>query len=185
MDTSRAPALLIPVAALAFVIAQLVFEHLNGGVKTHYLLASDGLPGFSNWLGLAILPLLGVVLFLRVRRLQRVTGEPRFPVSLLIPLFGSLAYGAVLATSFHLGASDTVLLVVAGLLVPIALALPVYRAEYILGFVVGMTLVFGPVIPLLIALVLALVSFVIRGAARFVASVVRGRARRHTTNIET
>lgn len=173
MKTPRTTALLLPAAALAFAIAHLAFEHFNGGVKTHHLLASGDFPGFSNWLGLAILPLLGMAVFLRVRRLQQESATPGIPASLLIGLFGSLFYGAVFATSFHLGASETFLLVLVGLLLPVAIALPVYRAEYIIGFVVGMTAVFGPVIPLFLALTVALVSFTLRGALRFLFPALR------------
>jgi hypothetical protein len=39
---------IIPLAALAFAVAHLVIEHLNGGIKSHHFLASADLPGFSN-----------------------------------------------------------------------------------------------------------------------------------------
>jgi hypothetical protein len=54
-------------------------------------------------------------------------------------------------------------------------AFPVYRAEYVLGFVVGMTFTFGAVIPLLVALLVGTVSLVARYGFRAVARVVRGR----------
>jgi hypothetical protein len=50
---------------------------------------------------------------------------------------------------------------------------PVYRAEYIFGFVVGMTIAFGSVIPLAFALFFATVSFVLRRVGLLVVSAVR------------
>jgi hypothetical protein len=80
----------------------------------------------------------------------------------------------VLAASFHFGASQISLIAFAGLF-PCALALPVYRAEYILGFVVGMTATFGSVIPSVFALVLAALSFIARRVFRLLISACRSR----------
>jgi hypothetical protein len=165
---------LIPIAALVFAITHLAFEHFNGGVKTHHFLARGDLPGFSNWLGLAILPMLGAALYVRIRRLQGTDGQPGLPISVAVPLIVSLLYGAGLATSFHFDASQVSLVLFVGLLL-VAIALPVYRAEYMLGFVVGMTLVFGTAIPLLFALCFAAMSLGSREARRVVVSAFRSR----------
>lgn len=82
-----------------------------------------------------------------------------------------------MAASFELGVDP----VTSGLfmgLVLVALALPIYRAEYVLGFVMGMTLTFGGVLPALVATVFASLSFLARLAYRFVVSVVRSRRSR-------
>ena len=41
-------------------------------------------------------------------------------------------------------------------LIPLALIIPIYRAEFFLGFVIGMAYSFGVVLPTLIGIVLAL-----------------------------
>ncbi|MBY0445646.1 MAG: hypothetical protein K2Q15_10610, partial [Burkholderiales bacterium] len=89
------------------------------------------------------------------------------PQSMSVPLIGSLLYGAVLAASFHFGAPQLSLAAFIGLFI-CALALPVYRAEYILGFILGMTVTFGSVIPLIFALVFAAVSFAVRSTWRLI-----------------
>jgi hypothetical protein len=43
---------LISCGAIAF----LAWEDFHGGVKTHHILQSGALPGFSNWWGLLLLP---------------------------------------------------------------------------------------------------------------------------------
>ena len=159
---------LLPVAALAFAVGHLVFEHVTGGVRSHNLLNRPDLPAISNWLGLVTLPLLGASLGLRVRTHPcpaRILGMPR-PV--FIAFAGALVYGGVLATSFELGAADITSAVFIGLFV-VALALPVYRAEYIAGFVTGMTVTFGGVLPLLVAAVAGVFSFVVRFSFRWIA----------------
>ena len=176
MSPTRSTSLLIPLAALAFAIAHLGFEHFSGGIKTHHFLARADLPGFSNWFGLAVLPLLGLLLAARIRSVNR-NGEQSFlPHGIAAAAAGSLAYGAMLATSFYFGVEQVSLLVFLGLFL-CALLLPVYRIEYIFGFVVGMTFTFGSVIPLVFALVFAAISFAVRHTVAFIVSKARGRKR--------
>jgi hypothetical protein len=172
MPSSRAVVSLVPLAAIAFAVAFVGMEHFNGGVKTHHFLARADLPGFSNWLSLLILPLLGVVVAVRSNSLQ--TGKPRsiLPFTLAAGAAGSLIYGAALAASFHFGFEKVSLVLFAGLLL-LSIALPVYRAEYIFGFVTGMTITFGSVIPLTFALVFATISFVVRRAGLLILSALR------------
>lgn len=174
MNSSPAVLRLIPIAAMAFAIAHVAFEHVNGGVKTHHFLARQDLPGFSNWLGIIVLPLLAAILSVRIRRMSQADRPRDLPRSVALPFAGALLYGAVLAASFHFGASQISLIAFAGLF-PCALALPVYRAEYILGFVVGMTATFGSVIPSVFALVFAALSFIARRVFRLLISACRSR----------
>jgi hypothetical protein len=162
---------LLPVAGLAFAALHLAYEHFTGGVQSHNLLNRPDLPAISNWLGLVTLPLLGVVLGLRIRSHPspaRFVGMPR-PV--LTALAGAFLYGGVLAASFELGASGITSVAFIGLFV-VALALPVYRAEYVTGFVTGMTVTFGGVLPLLVAVVVASFSFVVRYSLRLIAALL-------------
>lgn len=174
MISSRAAGTVIPLAAAAFAAAFIAFEHFTGGVQTHHFLARGDLPGFSNWLSLLVLPLLGSVVAVRIRRLQTGhVGKSLWP-GFAAGIAGSLCYGAALASGFLLGLDSVSLVLFAGLL-PISIALPVYRAEYIFGFVTGMTIAFGSVIPLTFAVVFATLSFVVRRIAFFVWSALRGR----------
>jgi len=164
----------LPVTALLFAAAHLAFEHFNGGVQSHHLLQRADMPSFSNWLGLALLPLLGVVLGLRLRAQSMSAGPAGMRRMILVAFAVALLYGAAIAVSFELGPNAFTSVAFFGLFA-CALAFPVYRAECILGFVVGMTFTFGAVIPLLIALVVGTVSLVARYCIRAVAGVVRGR----------
>ena len=164
--------MLLPLAALAFATAHLVFEHFTGGVQSHHLLNRPNLPAISNWLGLVTLPLLGVALALRVRTHPSPARWAGLPLPVITALAGAFLYGAVLATSFELGASSITSIAFIGLFF-CALALPVYRAEYVMGFVMGMTITFGGVLPVLVASILAVLSIVVRYSVRLVAVIVR------------
>lgn len=167
---------MIPLAALAFAITHVAFEHFNGGIRTHHFLARADLPGFPNWLGLAILPLLGFFLAARVRSAQGSEERNFLPPAIIAGLAGSLAYGALLAGSFHLGLEQVSLAAFLGLFL-CSIFLPIYRAEYVFGFVVGMTITFGSVIPLFFAAFFAGLSFALRRGAAFVLAAVRRRPR--------
>lgn len=173
MSSSRTVVLIIPLAAAAFAAALVGYEYFHGGVETHHILHRADLPGFSNWLSLLVLPLLGVILAVRIRSEQVDRAGGGLAPALAAGIAGSLAYGAALAASFHFGLEQVSLVLFLGLFL-CSIALPVHRAEYIFGFVVGMTVTFGSVIPLAFALFFAAVSFAIHRAAKFVAARRRG-----------
>ncbi len=172
MLSSRTVSPVLPLAAFAYASVFVAFEYFNGGVRTHHFLARADLPGFSNWLALLVLPLLGLVLAVRAKAEPGGRASSILSPTLAAGTAGSLAYGAALAASFHFGLEQISLVLFLGLFLS-AIAFPVYRAEYIFGFVVGMTIVFGSVIPLAFALFLAAVSFVLRRVWVLVVSAVR------------
>ena len=174
MPSSRVLAALVPLAALVFALAFVGVEHFNGGVKTHHLLARSELPGFSNWLSVLILPLLGSVVAVRAYSMHSVPSGRVLSSSLVAGAAGSLVYGAALAASFHWGLEQVSAALFAGLFL-VSLALPVYRAECIFGFVTGMTITFGSVIPLAFAIAFAALSFAVRRAAAHVVNAWRKR----------
>jgi hypothetical protein len=163
---------LLPLVALAFAAVHLAFEFFTGGVKGHHLLNRSDLPVISNWLELLTLPLLGFALWLRIRSHVSREHLVGFPRSVLAALIGGSIYGIVLSVAFELNATLIMNAAFVGFLV-LAAALPVYRVEYITGFVVGMTYSFGGVLPLIVAVVVATISFVVRKIARAAVSLVR------------
>ena len=154
---------ILALASLALASALLAHEHFNGGVRSHHLLDRADLPTVSNWFGLATLPLLGWLADVRLRNQMTPATRTGFPIGFVLGLVCSLLYGAALAASFAIGASTITTGLFLGLFL-LAAALPVYRIEFILGFVVGMSFTFGSVLPTLVAGVVAVVSFLVRFA---------------------
>ena len=161
MRRPRSFPILIPLTALAFAAVHLTFEHFTVGVPSHHMLNRPDLPAISNWFGLVTLPLLGVVLGLRVRALHAPRSWAGVPIPVLAAILGALVYGGAMGASFSLGAESITTAAFLGLFV-CGIVLPVYRIEYILGFVAGMSVTFGGVLPLPVALVVATISFVVR-----------------------
>jgi hypothetical protein len=172
-STYRA-AVLISLGSLLFAALHLAVEHFDGGVRSHHVLNRADLPLISNWLGLAVLPVLGWLLGRRIRRLAPPAGKRSPAAHIWLGLVGALLYGASLAAAFELEVSAAT----SGLffaLFLLAALLPIYRVEYVLGFVLGMTFTFGAVLPTLIASVFATLSFVLRFLFRWVVSRVAKR----------
>lgn len=164
--------------ALLLELAHLGWEHLHGGVPAHHLLNRADLPAISNWWGALVIPALTWFLVGRIQlRLARPRADSpgqshRLPL-VLTGFLCSLAYGAGLALAFTIGA-ETVSYLFLGVFA-ISLFVPTYRAEYVLGFVLGMTFTFGAVLPTAIASVVALFSGLVHLLLRTAWRLIRNR----------
>ena len=143
----------------------LAWNHYHGGVPSHHILAREDLPEISNWWGGLLLPLLTWFLLYRIyQRLIRNNIETskvsKFFVKILYGFAGALFFGIMLSAFFIYGNSDIPGYMLQGLLL-LALFFPIYRAECILGFVIGMTFTFGAVLPTGIGSILALIGAVL------------------------
>jgi hypothetical protein len=131
-------------------LAHLAWEYFNDGIRSHHFLGDPQFPAMHNAWGVLILPLLA---WIASGALEK--RGPSRPV--VIGFMGALTFGAALAFSFFMGwmTAATALFFSAFLL---SLLFPVYRGECILGFVLGMTITFGPFIPTAFAIAFAAVS---------------------------
>lgn len=157
----------LPLLSFVYAGGLLLWEHLNGGIKSHHFLAREDMPAISNAWGLVVLPLVG---WLCAKSLQHRLGKEfpdgNVPTSYVRKLGWAFAaaavYGAAIVVAFLTGHSE-----ISGFLFPalfvIGLFLPIYRAEYYLGFVAALCPAFGAVLPVVIGGVVAGVSFVFRG----------------------
>lgn len=141
--------------ALVASAAHLGWEYTHGGVASHHLLARGDLPAVSNWWGLLILPLLGWLASWTAMR--RAAVDRRAAGRSVCAFLGALLVGLALSLSFAAGheslASGIFFTALAA-----GLLLPTYRAEYVFGFVLGMTFVLGSVLPTMAASVGAAIS---------------------------
>jgi hypothetical protein len=132
-------------------LALLMWEHFNGGVVRHHILHRADMPAISNWWGLLLLPALTWFLIGRIqsriaRHPEGQEATPGLPVRIVIGFAGSLAIGILLSVAFAMHYESAASNLFLGTLL-LALVLPVYRAECVLGFVLGMNFTFGAVLP--------------------------------------
>lgn len=137
----------------------LAWRHFHGGVPAHHLLNNPELPQVSDWFGGVLLPVLAWwLLGLAGRRVEAADASGLKPV--IVGLVAGVAFGAAMAVTYFSGHEPVTSFLFFSLL-PLALILPVYRPECLLGFVLGMCVTFGVVLPTLFGAVMALVTFVI------------------------
>ncbi len=150
---------------LAFLAAalHLGWEIAHGGVGSHHLLARDDLPAISNWWGLLILPALGWLASRVVAR--RARANEGAAARAMAGFAGAVLVGIALSASFAAGYESVSSGIFFGALAS-GVVLPVYRAEYVFGFVLGMTFVFGSVLPSIAASVAAALSAAAHFAVR-------------------
>lgn len=134
----------------------LIWEHFHGGVPSHHILNRSDLPAVSNWWGGILLPFLTWFLVARINKGKGAENSN----AVVGGFFSALFYGIALSASFVYGFEQILSLMGPGLLI-IALFLPIYRPQFFLGFVIGMTYTFGAILPTGFAVVVGLLSFVI------------------------
>lgn len=135
--------------AILAVAVHLGWEYAHGGIRSHHLLNRADLPAISNAWGLVVLPALGWLAGKVVA--ARASVLPSAARTALAAFFGSLAAGAILSVAFVAGSESAAGTVFLGVML-IGVVLPTYRAEFLFGFVLGMTFVFGSILPTLFGL---------------------------------
>ena len=151
--------LLLTALLLLGQLLLLAWEHFHGGIKTHHFLHRADFPGISNVWGIVVIPVLAWVASTQVYKRMAKSGM-RMPLSALAGFTIALLLGGVLAFGFSSGYEAFTGYVFQTILL-LALLLPAYRAETLLGFVLGMNVVFGSVLPTLIGLALAAISAIL------------------------
>lgn len=169
----------------------LAWNYLHGGVPSHHILAREDMPSISNWWGGILLPVLTWFLLYRAQKrlnllaAKKSMGEMKVKVAIGFGV--GLLFGLLLSIFFVLGISELPGYMILSVFIG-ALFFPVYRAECLLGFVIGMTYTFGAVLPTaigsMLALVGALIHLLIRPAILFVISKFNqsSKSDKHSTN---
>jgi len=158
----------------------LVWNYTHGGVPSHHILADESLPQVSNWWGALLLPLLTWFLTYRIQRRISQSREKeeisRQIINTVLGFVAALTFGVLLSVFFRLGYNDmtgNMMLII----FPLALFVPLYRSEYLLGFVIGMTYTFGAVLPTgigsILVLITAAIHLYIRSFILYVISLLR------------
>lgn len=139
----------------------LLWDYFHDGVPTHYLLHDENLPGFSNWWGGLLIPIFTWVSLTFIAK--RYSASETHSKVLMKILFGAIVAAAI-SISFKLG-NDEISASIMLAIIFTSLFIHPLKVEYFLGFILGMVVVFGGVLPFIISGVLALI-FLITGLIR-------------------
>lgn len=166
-----------------FIISILVWEKLHGGVITHHILQRSDLPGISNWWGLVLLPLISWNCFNKIQKRCQVqeqvpVNKERIIKNSVLGFGGALIFGVVLAVAFSAGYNNFINYQVDCLLL-LFFFVPIYRPEYLFGFVLGMTFTFGAILPTAFGLIVAIPSLIVYLYIRpFILSLFRSKEKK-------
>jgi hypothetical protein len=155
---------LATLATISVVIwTLLIWQHFHSGVPSHSFMARKDMPSISNWWGGLILPLLTYFSIYRIQKRvfieENKVVKPKQMQSILLLFVAGLIYAGSMAYCFVTENEDINGILFQGLFI-IAIIFPLYRAEFFLGFVIGMTYTFGAILPTFIASVFVGISYV-------------------------
>lgn len=128
------------------VWAHLLWDHFHGGVPSHHILQRADLPSISNWWGGIVVPLVSWFLLLRIRkRVNNETLKTNRLNNAVFAFLGALLFGILLSFFFTIGSNIPGYMMMGAVL--ISFFMPLYKAEFLLGFIIGMTYTFGGILP--------------------------------------
>jgi len=166
---------------ILFILGLILWEHVNGGVVTHYLLADENLPGISNWWGLITIPLLSLLcLSLIQKRIKKATSNIDIPLNKIMYRFlGAVVLGLLISMLWEFRMEE-LLPFLMFLPAIIALFIPLHYPECVLGFVLASVYTFGGVLPIGFVIFLLITAFIahklIRGGILFIFSKLKKSA---------
>jgi len=149
------------------VWSHIAWDHFHGGIPTHYLLHDKNLPGIPNWLGGIALPFFTWFLLYRIhKRIDLV--KPNVTSESLQSVIGRFlsAMGVSIAISiFFINEIGLIEYIMPSIFI-LAFFLPLYKSEYLLGWVLGSSFTFGAIIPIGFGSLFTLIIYIFYVAPR-------------------
>lgn len=139
----------------------LAWEYTHGGFQSHHILRRKDMPELQNWWGGILLPVLTWFLLNRIQKRPESLSSKK----VIYGFFGAFLIGTSIITLVHFDIHDIPRYLLISIFI-IALFYPIYRAECLLGFILGMTFSFGAILPTFVGSILAIIGFLIYNLIR-------------------
>lgn len=153
--------IIITTIVTLLVFGHLLWDYFHGGIPTHYLLHDKDLPGIPNWWGALVLPFFTWFLLYRIHK--RIDG-PEISLTSeglrieILRFFVATLVAISIGVCFMNGID--VIEYIMGSLFILAFFFPLYKSEYLLGWVLGSVFTFGAIIPIAFGSIFALLFFI-------------------------
>lgn len=164
---------IVTVLFTVYTLSIILWDYSHGGVPIHYLFESDDFPGISNWWGVLIVPIFSWIILKRISKRDDYTN-----VSLskyIILRFLLAAVFGIIVSMFFFSETNEVVSYLMIVLLAISFFFPLYRGEFLLGYVMSTLFAFGAFIPTLGALILMCLLFLFYRIGRLGASVLQSK----------
>ncbi|MGB3150723.1 MAG: hypothetical protein WBB27_08665 [Maribacter sp.] len=151
--------LLITAVITILIWGHIGWDYFHSGIPTHYILQSEDMPGIPNWWGGIVLPFFTYFL---LHRIQKRFNRPESNESLKqvgLRFLGGLLFAISISVCFMNGIEATDYIM--GLIFILAFIFPLYKSEYLLGWVLGASFTFGAIIPIGFGSILCFLFFLI------------------------
>lgn len=167
---------LITTIVTLLVWGHIFWDYFHGGIPVHYLLHDDNLPGIPNWLGGLLLPFFTWFLLYRIHK--RIDGPAILVASesfrrVIMRFLLAMAI-AITISFFFTYEIDVIEYIMLGIFL-LAFIFPLYKSEYLLGWVIGSAFTFGAIIPIGFGSIFALICFVFYKISRAVLGLFRSK----------
>ncbi len=164
MKLSRNLRFLITFSVTLLVWGHILWDHFHGGIPTHYLLHDKDMPGIPNWWGGIVLPFFTWLLLYRIQK--RVNApDPKDTLPLVVYRFLAALAAALLIAVLFVTGIDLIDYIMLGILA-LAFIFPLYKSEYLLGWVLGSAFTFGAILPIGFGSILCLLFFILYSGTR-------------------
>ena len=153
--------ILITTIVTLLVWGHIAWDHFHSGIPTHYLLHDDNLPGIPNWLGAIVLPFFTWFLLYRVHQRIDLPNIPNASESInkvFLRFIAAFLISVSIAIFFTL--EIDIIDYLMGCIFIMAFFFPLYKSEYLLGWVLGSAFTFGAIIPIGFGSIFALIFYV-------------------------
>lgn len=168
--------ILITTIITLLVWGHIAWDHFHGGIPTHYILHDDNLPGIPNWLGAIVLPFFTWFLLYRIHIRIDLPDIPVVSESIrkvFLRFIAAFLVSVSIAIFFTLEI-DVIDYIMGGIFI-LAFFFPLYKSEYLLGWVLGSTFTFGAIIPIGFGSIFALILFIFYKVAGAILRLFRGK----------
>lgn len=163
--------ILITAIVTLLVWAHILWDYTHGGIPVHHILHSADLPGIPNWWGAIVLPIFTYFLLLRIaKRINPPESKDSLIQSILRVLAG-VVFAVSISVCFMNGIEVTDYIM--GLIFLLSFIFPLYKSEYLLGWVLGSAFSFGAILPMAFGSILCLLFFLTFKLSRGVIGLVR------------
>lgn len=165
----------LPIAlrlGITAVVTLLIWGHIgwdyfHEGIPTHYLFHNKDLPGIPNGLGGLILPFFTWFLLYRIhKRIDRSEATTATESLQSVSLRFLLAMGVAIAISVFFTLEMGLIDYIMPTIFVLAFIFPLYKSEYLLGWVMGSSFTFGAIIPIGFGSIFALLFFLFYRVSR-------------------
>ncbi len=151
--------ILITLLVTLLIWVHLAWDYFHGGIPTHYILHDDSLPGIPNWLGGIILPFFTYFLLYRIHKRLNTENINESLKKVGLRFFIAALLSTIISICF-LNGIDIIDYIMGSILI-LAFVFPLYKSEFLLGWVIGSALTFGAIIPIAFGSMLCLLFFVL------------------------